>query len=480
MGEILIIDDDPEICETLESLVQRQGHSAQSVRSLAQGIEVLQQRSFDILFLDVRLPDGNGLDILPQLSGNSNPPEVIILTGKGDPDGAELAIKGGVWEYILKPSSVKEITLTLNRAIRYRQEKQASNLNEIDVATNIIGESRAIKSVKKQLLQAAKSASNLLITGETGTGKEVFARSIHEHSSRKDQSFVVVDCASITESLVESTLFGHRKGAFTGAHEHHKGLVKQADGGTLFLDEIGEMPLSMQKTFLRVLQERVFRAVGDPREQTSDFRLIAATNRDLEAMVAEGTFRSDLLYRIKTMKILLPPLRQRNGDIRLLAQYRINLLCERYGVEPKDISSDFYELLEKHNWPGNIRELFNNVERAIVSAGDEKQLYAMHLPRTLRIAVAKQQIERIAGPAQEETTSENTTVRNIRQQLFDDLFNQSPPSLKNFRDLTEKLYLTTLIERFDGNLIEILNTSGLSRSHLYSLLKKHQLSVTPQ
>lgn len=481
MREILIIDDDPDICETLESLVRRQGHSAHSVRSLSQGQQVLKTKDFDILFLDVRLPDGNGLELLTRISSLNAPPEVIILTGKGDPDGAELAIKGGVWDYILKPSSVKEITLTLNRALRYRQEKQGKEADDVLLNNDIVGNSSAIKAIKKQLLQAAKSSSNLLITGETGTGKEVFARSIHDHSTRKDKPFVVVDCASLTESLVESILFGHRKGAFTGAHDHQKGLIKQADGGTLFLDEIGEMPLSMQKTFLRVLQERVFRAVGDAKEQTSDFRLIAATNKDLDTMVEGGTFRSDLLYRIKTMKLHLPPLRSRTGDISLLAEHRVQQLCERYGMELKEISSDFHLLLEKHNWPGNIRELFNNIERAIVAAGEEKQLYAMHLPSTLRIAVARQQIEQLAGgDEQPPPSSGKDYVRNIRQQLCDDLLQNTPPSMKIFRDITEKLYLIALIEHFNGNIVEILNTSGLSRSHLYSLLKKHQLSVNSQ
>lgn len=481
MRQILIIDDDPDICETLESLVRRQGHSTHSVRSLSQGRQVLATRDFDILFLDVRLPDGNGLELLNALTTLNSPPEVIILTGKGDPDGAELAIKGGAWDYILKPSSVKEITLTLNRALRYREEKQGLDVDDVLQNNDIVGESSALKTIKKQLLQAAKSSSNLLITGETGTGKEVFARTIHDNSARKAKPFVVVDCASLNESLLESILFGHRKGAFTGAHDHQKGLIKQADGGTLLLDEIGEMPLSMQKAFLRVLQERVFRAVGDAREQTSDFRLIAATNKDLEDMVEKNVFRSDLLYRIKTMKLHLPPLRERTGDIRLLTEHRVKQLCERFGMEVKEINSDFFELLEKHNWPGNIRELFNNIERAVVSAGEEKQLYAMHLPSTLRIAVARQQFERPAdSDGQAPPHSGGSSVRNFRQQLFDDFLHNGTPSMKNFREMTEKIYLSALLEQSGGNIAEILDTSGLSRSHLYSLLKKHRLSVNSQ
>ena len=393
MGTILVVDDDIEICETLASLVGRLSHECLTVQNLGDGRRLLHEQPFDVVFLDVRLPDGNGLDLLPELTEMSDAPEVIILTGKGDPDGAELAIEGGVWDYILKPSSVREITLTLNRAMRYRQEKSGTGRQDAVDTGRIIGRSKVIMAALKQVGQAARSESNLLISGETGTGKEIFARAIHENSSRISGKFIVVDCASLTESLVESILFGHRKGAFTGAHEHQAGLINLAHGGTLFLDEIGEMPLSIQKSFLRVLQERTFRAVGDAKEQSSNFRLIAATNRDLEEMVDSGKFRNDLLFRIKTMTIRLPPLRSRSGDVKILAAYKVSKLCEQYGMDLKLISTDFFETLEHHDWPGNVRELFNIIERAVVAAGDEKKLFAMHLPRSLRIQVAKAQIK---------------------------------------------------------------------------------------
>ena len=480
MSTILIIDDDLDICETMASLVTRLGHRCSAVRSLKEARLVIDTEPFDVVFLDVGLPDGNGLDFLPELNERDNRPEVIILTGKGDPDGAELAIKGGVWEYLLKPSSVREITLTLNRALRYRKERAEISEEQAPVLSGILGESPEIKAACRQMMQTAYSESNLLITGETGTGKEIFAQAIHRNSGRSSGNFVVVDCASLTESLVESTLFGHRKGAFTGAHDNRQGLIKMADKGTLFLDEIGEMPLSIQRSFLRVLQERRFRAVGDTKEQTSDFRLIAATNRDLDEMVEDATFRSDLLFRIKTMMLHLPPLRERSGDVRVLAAHKSTELCRQLGRQDKSISTDFFETLDRYSWPGNVRELFNMVERAIIASGSETQLFAMHLPRSLRIQVAKEQIKAMTGSAafeDQQPDAPNHAVQKIGHDIFSDIFDCELPSLKLFKSMAEKVYLSELIRQGDGDIAKVLEISGLSRSHFYALLKKHHLSV---
>jgi len=480
MSRILIIDDDHEICETMDSLISRLSHQCDTAHTLDAGLRLARKIDFDVIFLDVRLPDGNGLDILPQIMTLSNPPEVIILTGKGDPDGAELAIKGGVWDYLLKPSSVREISLTLGRALKYHEEKAGKvGKGALDLS-GVVGESPSIKASFNLLSQAARSDTNVLVTGQTGTGKELFASTIHQNSKRKASNFVVVDCAGLTESLLESTLYGHRKGAFTGAQTDRIGLVKLADGGTLFLDEVGEMPLSMQKAFLRVLQERTYRPVGDTREQTSNFRLVAATNRDLDDMVDKGEFRQDLLYRLKTMHIHLPPLSERPEDIRALSVFRVSQLCEQYGMEPKNFGSDFHSVLASHKWPGNVRELFNILERAVVSAGDEKTLYAMHLPREIRILLAKAQIERMTGS---EIVSETEDPRSIEpaekigQGIFEDIFEQELPTLRDFKGMAEKIYLGELIRQCDGDLAEILKVSKLSRSHFYSLLKKYGLSL---
>lgn len=480
MAQILVIDDDFEVCETMESLITRLTHSCDAAHSLDEGLRLVRANDYDVVFLDVRLPDGNSLNILPDIMALPTPPEVIILTGKGDPDGAELAIDGGAWDYLLKPSSVREISLTLGRALKYHEEKVGKDKGDSLNLANVVGASRSIKASFELMAQAARSDSNVLINGQTGTGKELFASTIHSNSKRRAGQFVVVDCAGLTESLVESTLFGHRKGAFTSAQSDRIGLVKLADGGTLFLDEVGEMPLSIQKAFLRVLQERTFRPVGDTREQTSNFRLIAATNRDLDEMVEQGEFRSDLLFRIKTMRILLPPLSQRPEDVRPLAEFKVKRLCEQYGMISKAFGSDFFSTLESYSWPGNVRELFNILERAVIAAGDEKTLYTMHLPRTLRIQVAKSQIKRMTGSEVIEeglTTTNAAGVRKIGQEIFEDIFDEELPTLREFKGIAEKVYLGELIRQCDGDLQKILKASKLSRSHFYSLLKKYGLSL---
>jgi len=479
MSRMLIIDDNIEACETMESLIIRQSHACDMAHTLKSGLEMLAGTGYDVIFLDVHLPDGNGLEILPQIMALPNPPEVIILTGKGDPDGAELAIKGGVWDYILKPSSVREITLTLNRALKYRQEKNARSEQQSVDLSSVVGESAGIKTCLQLTAKAARSDANVLITGETGTGKELFARTIHNNSRRAAQKFVVIDCASLTESLVESTLFGHRKGAFTGAQSDQMGLVKLADGGTLFLDEVGEMPLSLQKVFLRVLQERHFRPVGAAHEDTSNFRLIAATNRDLDMMVERGNFRSDLLFRINTMHIRLPPLRKRVEDIEPLILSRMEYLKDNYGLAPKTLGDDFMNTLLSYDWPGNVRELFNILERAMVNADEENTLYSVHLSRELRIQVAKAQIKRMTGS---EVTSNggspaNDGVRKIGQEIYRDIFDRPLPPLREFKGMTEKIYLSELIRQCNGDIAAILEKSELSRSHFYSLLKKYGLSL---
>ncbi len=478
MTNILIIDDDIEACETMASLVTRLSYAADKAHTLRDGLELARRAGYDVVFLDVYLPDGNGLDLLPSLMALPDPPEVIILTGKGNPDGAELAIKGGVWDYLLKPTSVRDITLTLNRALKYRQEKKGSAAKKEVAISGIVGSSQEIRASIALTAKASMSDANVLLTGETGTGKELFATIIHKNSSRAAGNFVVVDCASLTESLVESTLFGHLKGSFTGAQLNRQGLIKTADGGTLFLDEIGEMPLTIQKVFLRVLQERQFRPVGATREQTSNFRLIAATNRDLEKMVEEGLFRSDLLFRIKTMRIDLPSLRKRVGDIQPLAEFRINQLCKNFGLAPKEIGEDFSRTLDEYHWPGNVRELFNILENAVINAGEESTLCAMHLPRSLRIQVAKAQITRLTGTQviEEENHASDSLVHNFGQKIFEDIFDRQLPPLKEFKNTAEKTYLGELIRQCDGNIQEIMEISGLSRSHYYALLKKYNLA----
>ena len=272
-----------------------------------------------MILLDVGLPDGNGLDAIARIQKAESRPQIIIITASGDQNGAELAIRNGAWDYIQKPASVHDMALSIIRAIQYREERKgkrqgagAPRLLKLD---GIVGNCPKMKERFELVAQAADTETNVLITGETGTGKELFASAIHNNSLRAKKPFVVVDCSALPETLVESILFGHDKGAFTGAQKAREGLIKQADGGTLFLDEVGELPFPVQKAFLRVLQERRFRPVGTGAEISSDFRLIAATNRDLQKLVLEGVFRDDFLFRLRSFIIELPPLREREEDI---------------------------------------------------------------------------------------------------------------------------------------------------------------------
>lgn len=461
MARILIIDDDPQVCETLQSLNYRLGHECLAAQTLKDGLEHLGRTKFDLVFLDVRLPDGDGLQALGQIRNQADPPDVIVLTGQGDPEGAELAIQGGVWDYLVKPSPIKQIKETLNRALAYRQEKKASGQALTLDLKDVVGESSVMRRCYERIAQAGGSDSTVLLTGETGTGKELLARTIHRNSLRSSRAFVVVDCASLTESLLESILFGHTKGAFTGAARDRVGLVKIADQGTLFLDEIGELPLSAQKTFLRVLQERRFRPVGSNQELESDFRLISATNRDLAAMVKSGEFRQDLYYRINTIQLHLPALREREDDVLTLARYHIDKLCRQRNIPIKEMDQELEAMLRRYEWPGNVRELFNTIEQAFVHSGAEKTVYAQHLPQAVRIRVAKT----ILGKGKEEAGPEEAPME-VEEAL---------PTLKDFKVSKEKDYLLRLVARHGRDIQQMIKVSGLSRSHLYAMLKKHDI-----
>jgi len=469
MKSVCIIDDDPEVRDTIASLTRKIRLTSESAGTLAAGMDLLASDNFDVLFLDVRLPDGNGLAALPAIKRLPDAPEVIILTGIGDPDGAELAIQEGVWDYLVKPSPIKQIMLTLQRALRYREERRSDRSPVSLSLAGCVAASPRMQPCLDQVAHAAGSNAAVLITGETGTGKELFARLIHANSARTDGAFVTVDCAALTETLVESTLFGHRKGAFTGADADRVGLVQLADAGTLFLDEVGEMPLSLQKTFLRVLHEKTFRAVGAVTESKSDFRLIAATNRDLEAMVDAGQFRRDLYFRLKTIGLALPPLRERPEDIKPLTLSFVDGLCAEYTLPPKGFDAEFLAMLEAYDWPGNVRELRNVLERAFLASGREKTLYSMHLPRDLRIKVTKSSLEKgrqaLERPLPEPAAPPVATAPSSRQ------------SLKDFKEAMERRYLEGLLREHGRDVAAMIAVSGLSRSHFYALLKKNNLAV---
>lgn len=467
MANVLIIDDDEAVCGMLSEMIRNIGHHATSTHTLENGLHESLRNAYDVVFLDVRLPDGNGLDGIPRLLETQPPPEVVIITGSGDPDGAEIAIRNGAWDYLQKPLSVVKILLPIKRVLQYRDDLNKFRKPAVALKVQgIVGSSPQMTACLDLVAQAACSETNVLIVGETGTGKELFAHAIHGNSARADASFVVVDCASLPETLVESSLLGYEKGAFTGADRARDGLIKQADGGTLFLDEVGELPLSIQKAFLRVLQERTFRPLGGKQEIKSDFRLIAATNRDLEQMVESGLFRKDLLYRLKTMSIVLPPLRERPGDVKGLVMHFTAKLCNIHGLATKGFSPEFFEVLAAYDWPGNVRELVNTIEMAITGARYEPTFFPKHLPTQIRVKAARASIDGKASVDPALTESATPALESF-------------PKLEELLDRTEHQYLQEVLSFTKGNMKDACRISGLSRSRFYERIKKYGIRHNP-
>jgi len=388
MAHILIIDDEEYIRDILSARVQSLNHTACSAATIRQGRELLHKKTIDLVFLDIKLPDGSGLDLLPAIQELPSSPAVIIMNAIGSLKGAEIAIKNRAWDYLNKPLKKEDIILRIERCLAYRDVKRKNKTIVLETES-IIGKSPAIKKCLKEIGRCVSGRSNVLLTGETGTGKEVFARAIHDNCEMTGNNLIVVDCASMPESLAESVLFGHVKGAFTGADKASDGLVAAADKGTLFLDEIGELPFSLQAKFLRVLQERHFRPVGSIIEKKSDFRLISATNRDLDLMVSEGTFRRDLLHRIRTSHIELPPLRERKTDIEELSVFYMKKICDKHNLKDKALLPETLDSLESYDWPGNVRELIHTLEQTILNEAESPLLYPYSLPDEIRLHFVK-------------------------------------------------------------------------------------------
>ncbi len=464
MSKVLIVDDDKMLNDALSRAIKRTGHEVTCKRSIRDGLKEVVMDHYDVVYLDVRMPDGDGLQSLPRFREAPSSPEVIIITGYANSKGAELAIKSGAWDYVKKPSSIKEMTLPLLRVLQYRQNKIVAKQPVALDIEGIICSSPAMKECLDVVAHAANCDANVLITGETGTGKELFAYAIHNNSTRANRNFVVVDCTVLPETLVESLLFGYEKGAFTGANSSKEGLIKQADGGTIFLDEVGELPVSVQKRFLRVLQEHHFRPVGGKQEVHSDFRLIAATNRNLGEMVVKKLFRKDLIFRLRSLHIHLPSLSERKEDIRELLHYYMVKLCANNNIATKGFSPEFIEALESYDWPGNVRELINTLESVVAESKDAPILFPYHLPVDIRIRATQVSI----GDKKAENTVNDNTFSNA-----------SLPSLKEYREeglaSLEKEYLEKLMAATAGNIREACSISHLSRSRLYGLMKKYQL-----
>jgi two-component system NtrC family response regulator len=472
---VLIIDNDLKVFDILLKCTEKLAVHISYASSLREGLDKSRSNRYQIILMRDSLPDGDACYAIQDFQLDAESPEVIIFSTKGDPVQAEIALKSGAWDYVVDISPEKSLPEFLQRALRYRySKKDTKRLTQNEIRDQlkhhgIIGQSNLIQKCINFAAKIAQSDSNVLISGESGTGKELFASVIHHLSPRAAKNLTIVDCAALPSTLVESILFGHAKGSFTGADKAHSGIIKQSDGGTLFLDEVAEMPTEIQKKFLRVVQERKYLPVGSNVETKSNFRLIAATNKDLYAMVEEGTFREDLLFRLKTFHLELPPLRMRPTDITELVYYYRDAFCKRNSLQRKKLSSDYIMFLSQYDWPGNVRELFQAIECSITNAQDSSILYSKHLPLNIRIQVTKNKIQEMDAP--ETGNSQDGSVQSELGHML---------TIKGARDRAiadqEKKYLKQLLVLSEGNIRKCCETSGLSRSRLYDLLKKYQLS----
>ena len=368
-ARILAVDDERSMRELLSIVMRREGHEVLLAENGRAAIDLLEREQIDLMISDIKMPDMSGVDVLRAAKKIDRDIIGIMITAFASTETAVEALRMGAYDYVSKPFNVDELKLKVRDALEQRRLRRENILLKRTLQTthqfsNIIGRSEPMLEVFKLIETIAPTNSTVLVTGESGTGKELVARAIHFNSLRRDQPFVAVNCGALTETLLESELFGHMRGAFTGADSNKKGLVEVADKGTIFLDEISEMTPLMQVKLLRVLQERKYRRVGGTDEMTADIRIIAATNRDLQARVREGAFREDLFYRINVIPVALPPLRQRREDIPLLAEHFLPRLSERMGKSIVGISAEAADLLAAYDWPGNVRELENALERA--------------------------------------------------------------------------------------------------------------------
>jgi DNA-binding NtrC family response regulator len=376
IGSILLVDDEAKILNALGSALRAEGHEVVATASPREGQRLLGQRMFDVLVVDNLMPELTGLDLIRELSSSTpsnERPQIVMMTAHATIESAIEAMKLGAFDYLQKPFEIDELLVVVNRALddqrlrtehRYLISEREAEFNQY----GLVGRSRRMQEVIRTAEVVARSKSTVLITGETGTGKEMVARAIHYHSAQREMPLIKVNCAAIPETLLESELFGHVRGAFTGATTSKKGKFALADGGSIFLDEIGTMSPALQSKLLRVLQEREFEPLGSERTQKVDVRVIAATNRDLRAMVADGRFQEDLYYRLNVIPVHIPALRERREDIPILVEHFIEKHAQRAGKRIDGVAPGVLEMLQASDWPGNVRELENTVERAVVLA----------------------------------------------------------------------------------------------------------------
>jgi DNA-binding NtrC family response regulator len=389
---ILVVDDEASVAGALELILGAQGYEVSTAPTVREAEALLAGRPFDLAFVDLRLPDDDGIGLLQRIRGDAPDTEVILMSAHGSLDITIEAIKRGAFYYVEKPFTPEQVVMLAKRALQFEEIRRENRLLKSALGGDgddfgIVGNHAKMRQVRAAIRTAAPSDASVLIEGESGTGKELIAAALHGESARSRGPFIRINCAAIPSELIESELFGYRRGAFTGADRDKRGLVEAASSGTLLLDEIGEMPVYLQTKLLRVLQERMVRRLGDEQEFDVDFRLVCATNRDTAQMVAEGMLRKDLYFRISTVRIKVPPLRERLDDLVLLAERFLLRYAEKYQKRLRGISTAALALLTRYDWPGNVRELESAVEHAVLFA-QEDQIMPEDLPEQLHDARA--------------------------------------------------------------------------------------------
>lgn len=445
MKNILIIDDEQSICESLEGILQDEGYRTMFAGSGEAGLAMLKEESPDLVLLDIWLPGIDGLETLQRIRLDFPEQLVIMMSGHGTIETAVKATKLGAYDFIEKPLSLEKVLLSIENAMKVGQlvEENRSLKAKIAKENEMVGNSPSIRHLKEQIAIAAPTSGWVLITGENGTGKELVARATHNQSKRRDKPFVEVNCAAIPEELIESELFGHERGAFTGATALRKGKFDQAHEGTLFLDEIGDMSLKTQAKILRILQERKFERVGGNRTIEVDVRVIAATNKDLEDEIRLGAFRQDLYYRLNVLPFHVPPLRERKEDVPLLVKHFLTYFCNKEGRPPKTMEPAALDALMDYGWPGNIRELKNLLERLVIMTQGE-MITCADLPETVKPKAD------ISG----------NVVRTADSKSF-----------KVAREVFEKEFIQQKLEEFDGNISRTAEAIDIERSNLHRKIK---------
>jgi two-component system nitrogen regulation response regulator NtrX len=446
---ILVVDDERAIQSTLRAVLEDEGYRVTTVGSGAEALSRVTEELPDLIFLDIWMPGVDGLDTLAELKRLRPEATVVVISGHGTIETAVKATRLGAWDFIEKPLSLEKTLLTVSRGLEHaRLARENAALRErLAERETIIGESAVMASLREQITMAAPTTGRVLIQGENGSGKELVARAIHEGSARRDHPFVQVNCAAIPEELIESELFGHEKGAFTGALARRHGRFELADGGTLFLDEIGDMSLKTQAKVLRALEEQAFERVGGTDTVKVDVRVIAASNRDLAALIRDNRFRDDLFYRLNVIPIEVPPLRTRKEDIPLLVDHFIAVFCAENGKRLKTLSGDALAYFLAYDWPGNVRELRNMVERLVIMA-----------PRDTIAG------EDVPPPLRPKNGAAESPVDRAR-------------TLKEAREGFERAYILAELRGHDWNMTRTAERLGIERSHLYRKIKSY--GITP-